>query len=63
VGREFDFRRSQETGLSKTVLPQARWLLADAELGDHTLIELEIILLEAFEQATPLADQHDKSAA
>jgi len=42
--------------------PQAR-LLADAELADHGLVALGIVFLEVVEQATALADQHEKSAA
>lgn len=38
-------------------------LLADAELADHGLVTLGIVFLEVVEQATALADQHEKSAA
>jgi len=38
-------------------------LLTNAELADHGLITLGIIFLEVVEQATALADQHEKSAA
>lgn len=38
-------------------------LLADAELADHGLIALGIVFLEVVEQASSLADQHEKSAA
>ena len=54
---DFDFH-SPKSGES-----QASTLLADAELGDHTLVALGIVFLEIVEQATPLADQHEKSAA
>ena len=40
-----------------------RTLLADAELADHSLVPLGIIFLEVVQQATPLADQHEKAAA
>src|ERR1700752_3270284 len=40
-----------------------RTLLADAELPDDSLIPLGIVFLEVVQQATPLADQHEKSAA
>jgi hypothetical protein len=40
-----------------------KWLLADAEFADDTLIALGIVFLEVVEQATPLADQHEKPAA
>jgi hypothetical protein len=43
--------------------PQAKSLLADAKLGQYTLIALCIVFLEVVEQATPLADQHEKPAA
>ena len=38
-------------------------LLADAELPNDRLIALGIVSLEVVEQATPLADQHEKTAA
>jgi hypothetical protein len=38
-------------------------LLTDAELGDDALVALGIVFLEVVEQATPLADQHEKAAA
>ena len=38
-------------------------LLADAEFGNHSLVALGIVFLEVVEQATALADQHEKSAA
>jgi hypothetical protein len=43
--------------------PGVKSLLADAELGNDALIALGIVFLEVVEQATPLADQHEKSAA
>ena len=38
-------------------------LLADAEFGDDGFVALGIVSLEVVEQATPLADQHEKAAA
>jgi hypothetical protein len=38
-------------------------LLADAEFGNDRLVTLGIVFLEVVEQATPLADQHEKAAA
>ena len=38
-------------------------LLADAEFRNHGFIPLGIVFLEVVEQATPLADQHEKAAA
>src|SRR3984957_7653529 len=38
-------------------------LLADAEFRDDRLIALGIVFLQVVEQATPLADQHEKAAA
>src|SRR5438445_4911335 len=38
-------------------------LLADAEFRDDALIALGIVFLEVVEQATALADQHEKAAA
>src|SRR5215467_5297140 len=45
------------------IFSNPRTLLADAELADHSLIPLGIVFLEVVEQATPLADQHEKAAA
>ena len=42
---------------------QAKQLLADAEFGNNGLVALGIVFLEVVEQATPLADQHEKAAA
>jgi len=38
-------------------------LLADAELANDGLIALGIVFLQVIQQATPLADQHEKAAA
>jgi hypothetical protein len=38
-------------------------LLAEAELLDNAFVAIGIVLLEVVEQATPLADQHEKAAA
>ena len=38
-------------------------LLADAEFRDDALVALGIVFLEVVEQATALADQHEKAAA
>src|SRR5512142_2950575 len=38
-------------------------LLADAEFRDDALVALGIVFLEVVEQATALADQHEKPAA
>src|ERR1051326_8720604 len=38
-------------------------LLADAEFGNDALVALGIVFLEVVEQATALADQHEKPAA
>src|SRR5436309_867176 len=38
-------------------------LLADAEFRDDALIALGIVFLEVVQQATALADQHEKAAA
>src|SRR5579863_876801 len=42
---------------------RASGLLADAELGDDALVTLGIVFLQIVQQATPLADQHEKAAA
>jgi hypothetical protein len=38
-------------------------LLAQAEFADDCLIALGIVFLQVVKQATPLADQHEKTAA
>jgi len=38
-------------------------LLAEAELRDHTLVALGIVLFEVVEQPSALADQHEQAAA
>jgi hypothetical protein len=38
-------------------------LLAETEFLDHSLIAIGIVGFEIVEQATPLADQHEKTAA
>ena len=43
--------------------PAAKWLLADAEFRNDGFVALGIVFLEVVEQATPLADQHEKTAA
>ena len=40
-----------------------KWLLADAEFRNDGFVALGIVFLEVVEQATPLADQHEKAAA
>src|SRR6202035_1262585 len=42
---------------------RAKQLLADAEFGDDGFVALDIVFLQVVEQATPLADQHEKAAA
>src|SRR5580704_18939796 len=42
---------------------RAKQLLADAEFGDDGFVALGIVFLEVVEQATALADQHEKAAA
>src|SRR5580698_10052752 len=42
---------------------RAKRLLADAEFRNDRLIPLGIVFLQVVEQATPLADQHEKAAA
>jgi hypothetical protein len=43
--------------------PPGQQLLADTEFRNHGLIPLGIVFLQIVEQATPLADQHEKPAA
>ena len=55
-----NFNSSDESLLEGT---PGQELLADAELGDNGFVALGIVFLEVVEQATPLADQHEKAAA
>jgi len=48
------------TKFQKWVRPQ---LFAETEFLDHSLITIGIVGFEIVEQATPLADQHEKTAA
>ena len=56
-------------GTIPVALPARSWLsekpalLTQAELLDNGLVAIGIVFLEVVEQATPLADQHEKSAA
>jgi len=42
---------------------RAKQLLADAEFSNDGLVALGIVFLQVIEQASPLADQHEKAAA
>jgi hypothetical protein len=50
----------KRTKIPKRVRPQ---LLAETEFLDHSLIAIGIVGFQIVEQATPLADQHEKTAA
>jgi hypothetical protein len=65
ISRNLKIPTQAKRGLEWGTLIGARvkLLLADAELGDHTFIALGIVFLEVVEQATALADQHEKSTA
>jgi hypothetical protein len=52
--------RGHKYEIADTGRPQ---LLAETEFMDHSLIAIGIVSLEIVEQATPLADQHEKTAA
>ena len=56
------FLRLSESKNRLPTEPVAR-LLADAELRDNGFIPFRVVLLQVVQQATPLADQHEKSAA
>lgn len=51
---------SNEKTLSNQV---SRKLLADAQLGDDSLVALGIVLLQIVQQTATLADHHEKTAA
>src|ERR1700756_54674 len=63
----FGFRKFQRFKVFETLKPchfeTCVSLLADAEFGDDGLVALGIVFLEVVEQATALADQHEKPAA
>src|SRR6266852_1608662 len=50
-------------GYTTTTATPGKLLLADAEFRNDGLVALGIVFLEVVEQATPLADQHEKAAA
>ena len=52
--------RQGKTRNRTTAVPVA--LLADSELLNHSLVALGVVLFEVVEQATPLADHHEKAA-
>ena len=52
--------RTESTIRQKPARPQ---LMAETELLYHILVADGIVSLEVVEQATPLADQHEKAAA
>ena len=58
----FSFSRSVRKGGGDFDFP-GRQLLADAEFRDDGLVALGIVFLQVIEQATALADQHEKAAA
>jgi hypothetical protein len=64
VGRDWETHLVEAFGI-KNRLPTepVALLFADAELGNHGFIPLRVVLLQVVKQATPLADQHEKSAA
>ena len=49
--------------LRRGISEPGQQLLADTEFRNHGLIPLGIVFLQIVEQATPLADQHEKPAA
>ncbi len=63
VSQVSKFQGSFFETLKRETLKPLPSLLTDAELADHGLIALGIVFLEVVEQASPLADQHEKSAA
>ena len=63
--RGWDKRTFLRLSESKNRLPTepVAQLLADAELRDDGFIPFRVVLLQIVQQATSLADQHEKSAA
>jgi hypothetical protein len=59
-GRSIPLIWSLKHEFQKRVRPQ---LLAETEFLDHSFITIGIVGFEIVEQATPLADQHEKTAA
>ena len=58
LGNRIRVPRLQERETSGT-----RPLLADAEPGNDGLVPFRVVLLQIVEQATPLADKHEQTAA
>jgi hypothetical protein len=63
VSGGFNVSRSLKPWNFATLKPCSSGLLADAEFGNDGLVALGIVFLQVVEQATPLADQHEKAAA
>src|SRR5246127_1084415 len=63
----FGFRKFQRFKVFETLKPchfeTCVSLPADAEFGNDGLVALGIVFLEVVEQATALADQHEKTTA
>src|SRR5690242_3959384 len=62
-GSETAVPRRRNGGKPGTRPWRSRKLLTDTEFLNYRLVALGVVLLEVVEQATPLADQHEKSAA
>jgi len=48
--------------MCRVTFQSGQTLLADAKFGDYVFVALGVVRLEVVEQATPLADQHQKAA-
>ena len=56
-------RRRVERPRTQTTALAVRELFTDAEFLNYRFVALGVVLLKVIEQATPLADQHEKTAA
>jgi hypothetical protein len=72
VARSYRRERNQYAELNSLNTPRASQkppsksnglLLAEAESLNNRLVALGVVFFEVVEQATPLADQHEKTAA
>src|SRR3954463_6265664 len=64
-GRSWEKRTLAEALRFQEPVPHGtgRALFADAELRNYNLVTFGVVLLQIVQQATPLADQDEKSAA
>jgi hypothetical protein len=53
---------ARRKGAESQTMESGQTLLADAKFSDNVFVALGVVFLEVVEQATPLANQHQKAA-